>query len=147
MTDNQPPKKSYHKTTKSPAIKRFVTEYARTNNATQAVKNAYPSITTDASASTKGNRLIRNSEVVKDIDQQRKQMERVASKAIDKIEELATHEDPNIAGTNSRYAYDQVHGKATQKIESRAVTAHFTMDLSGGKAGPVPKEILDQLKD
>lgn len=74
-------------------------------------------------------------------------MEAVAGKAVQRIENIINNGKEHNALTASMYAYDHVHGKATQSIHQSGAHVFVTYDLSGGKAGEVPQEILDQLAD
>lgn len=76
---------------------------------------------------------------------------RLARLSEDRIEEVLT--DGDIDSKNSRVAdvamfmYEQSNGKAVQKTEVIGRHLMVQYDLSGGKAGEVPQEVLDQLKD
>lgn len=52
----------------------------------------------------------------------------------------------SLAVNTATYIHDKIHGKATQNIKSTSVTASIMVDLTGGKAGEVPPEILAQLE-
>lgn len=47
----------------------------------------------------------------------------------------------------AKFTYEQIHGKARQRVEVEGRFVTVTYDLSGGKGGEVPQEIIDQLKD
>lgn len=42
---------------------------------------------------------------------------------------------------------DRLHGKAKQQIDIQSTMLNITLDLTGGNAGPVPKEILEELEE
>lgn len=140
--------KQYSKTTdKSAAKQRFAHFYALTDNASEAVRQAYPHLrnSSQKTIQNKGSRLLSNAIVIQDIQKQKERMETVSSKAVQRIENIIDSGKEHNALTASMYAYDQVHGRATQRIHQSGTHVFVTYDLSGGKAGPVPQEILDQL--
>lgn len=134
----------YRKRNLTPAKKKFAQVYAQSDNGTQAVKEAYKeSNLTNGSARVKAHRLLTDDNVLMEIEVQKAKMEENASKAVLKIGQLIESEDESIAGANSRWAYEQVHGKATQQIKSTSVSTMIVMDLTGGALGQPPQEILD----
>lgn len=150
MADNAPkqPKKRYFKTTKSPAIKVFEMEYARTNNATKAVQKAFPGQLTYGSAAIKGNRLLKNDNVARGIEEQRKAIERHADKAVESLAELSTSaKSEMVRHSSSSYLVDQAHGKATQRIEQRTQSVTLVVDMTGGKYGDPPKKDDNKAKE
>jgi phage terminase small subunit len=140
----------YRKTTLTPAKKRFAQVYAQTDNASEAVRQAFPNLAKNSSQKTiqnKGSRLLSNAIVLQDIERQKEYMEAIASKAVKRLENIIDNGKERNALTASMYAYDQVHGKATQRVHQTGAHVFVTYDLSGGKAEPVPQEILDKLAD
>ncbi len=140
----------YRKTRLTPAKKRFAQVYAQTDNASEAVRQAYPDLANNSSQKTiqnKGSRLLSNAIVLRDIERQKEQMEVIAGKAVQRLENIIDKGKEHNALAASMYAYDQVHGKATQRIQQSGSYVYVTYDLSGGNAEPVPQEILDQLAD
>ncbi len=140
--------KKYSKSTeKSAAKQRFAHFYSLTDNASEAVRLAYPHLK-DSSQKTiqnKGSRLLSNAIVLHDIQKQKERMEVVASKAVERIEDIIDNGKDHNALTASMFAYDQVHGRSTQRVHQTSSHVFVSYDLSGGKAPPVPQEILDQL--
>lgn len=71
--------------------------------------------------------------------------------AEDRIEDILLNDNSQAKGNKvadvAMFMYEQANGKATQKIEQTGVHVLVTYDLSGGKGGEVPQEILDQLAD
>lgn len=65
--------------------KRFADEYLIDCNATRAYKAAYPSVTSDVTASTNGGRLLRNAQVKAYLDEK---MQELQSSKIAKAEEV-----------------------------------------------------------
>ncbi|MBL8030899.1 MAG: hypothetical protein JNK33_01050 [Candidatus Doudnabacteria bacterium] len=140
----------YSKSKLTPAKKKFAQVFARTDNAAEAVRQAYPHLAKNSTQNyikEKGKRLVTNGYVLLEIEKQKELMEVVAGKAIQRIEEIIDNGKEHNALTASMYAYDQVHGKATQRIQQSGSYVYVTYDLSGGNAEPVPQEILDQLAD
>lgn len=143
-------KNQYAKSKLTPAKKRFAQVYAETDNASEAVRQAYPHLVKNSTKNyikEKGKRLVTNGYVLLEIEKQKEVMEVIAGKAVQRLEEIIDNGKEHNALTASMYAYDQVHGKATQRIHQSGTHVYVTYDLSGGKAGPVPQEILDQLAD
>ena len=138
----------YSKTTdKSAAKQRFATFYSLTDNASEAVRLAYPHLknSSQKTIQNKGSRLLSNAIVLHDIQRQKERMEVVAGKAVERIEDIIDTGKDHNALTASMFAYDQVHGRATQRIHQTSAHVFVTYDLSGGQAPPVPQEVLDQL--
>lgn len=124
-TTSKDGKKRYYKTaTLTPAKKTFSKVYAETDNATKAVKIAYPDISSDAVARVKGHRLLTNDNVVSEIEYQKNKLEKLASKAVNRVEELIQSDNEMIATTNIWKTIEQVQGKAVQK--STSVNYNFT---------------------
>jgi phage terminase small subunit len=137
--------KTIKTTTLTPANKKFAHHYAISNNATQAVLKAFPHITSPASAGVKGTRLLKNDRIIMEIEAQKAELEAISSRAVVRIGELVDSEKEAIALEASKFTIDHVHGKATQKMELKSQHVVLTIDLSGGEAGEVPQEVLDEL--
>lgn len=140
----------YSKSQLTPAKKKFAQVYAQTDNASEAVRQAYPNLAKNSSQKTiqnKGSRLLSNAIVLRDIERQKEQMEAIAGKAVQRLENIIDNGKEHNALTASMYAYDQVHGRATQRVHQTGSHVFVTYDLSGGKAEPIPQEVLDQLAD
>jgi len=143
-------KNQYTKSKLTPAKKKFAQVYARTDNASKAVRQAYPDLAKNSSQKTiqnKGSRLLSNAIVLADIERQKERMEVIAGKAVQRLEDIIDSGKEHNALTASMYAYDQVHGKATQRVHQTGAHVFVTYDLSGGNAEPIPQEVLDQLAD
>ena len=126
--DKTTSKRRYYKTkVLTPANKVFVDEYAKTNNGTQSALKAFPNIQPD-SARVKAVRLLANDNVVNHIEYQRSKLERIASHAVDRIEDHVESDDDNISLNASKFVIEQVHGKAMQK--SSNVNFNFTGHVS-----------------
>ena len=122
--------KPYKTSTITPAKKVFSEVYARTDNGAKAVREAYPELANSSvqSVSTKAGRLLKNAEVVNHIEYQRSKLERIASHAVDRIEDHVESDDDNISLNASKFVIEQVHGKAMQK--SSNVNFNFTGHVS-----------------
>ncbi len=143
-------KNQYTKSKLTPAKKKFAQVYAQTDNASEAVRQAFPDLTRNSSQKTiqnKGSRLLSNAIVLADIERQKERMEVIAGKAVQRLEDIIDSGKEHNALTASMYAYDQVHGKATQRVHQTGAHVFVTYDLSGGNAEPIPQEVLDQLAD
>ena len=121
-------KKQYFKTkVLTPANKKFVEEYAKTNNGTQSVLKAFPNVTPE-SARVKAVRLLANDSVINQVEYQRSKLERIGNRAVDKIEEHVESDDSNVSFNASKFVIEQVHGKAVQK--SSSVNFNFTSHVT-----------------
>lgn len=107
--------KKARKTTRvTPDKVRFAKEYAKDTNGTKAALKVYPHLTPE-SAANKAYRLLKNNDVLDTIEKQRQRMELLASKSVQKFEEHMDSDDGNLSFSASKFVYEQVHGKATQK--------------------------------
>lgn len=132
----------------TPAQKKFAQVYASTDNATEAVRQAYPDLagkTTDTTLNNKGYRMLRNAQVVNAIEDQKAKLEAIATKAVSRIGSLVTSEDEDVAFKASKFAIEQVHGKATQKIESKSAHVQVVYNLGGSNAPAIPDEIKQKM--
>ena len=75
----------------------------------------------------------------------------LARLAEDRIEQILVEDSSTTKGNKvadvAMFMYEQANGKATQRIQTENKHIVVTYDLSGGKGGEVPQEILDQLAD
>jgi phage terminase small subunit len=140
----------YSKTaTLTPAQKKFAQVYAVTDNATEAVRQAYPKLagkSTQPSLSVKGHRMLRKVNVMNEIVSQKQQLEAIATKAVDRIDKLVSSDDEDIAFKSSKFAIEQVHGKATQKIESKSAHVSVIYNLGGSSAPEIPADIRKKIE-
>lgn len=122
--------KPYKTSTITLAKKKFSEVYAKTDNGAQAVREAYPELANSSvqSVSTKAGRLLKNAEVINHIEYQKNKLERIASQAVDRIEEHVESDDNNVSLNASKFVIEQVHGKAVQK--SSSVNFNFTAHAS-----------------
>lgn len=117
---------TYRKSGLTPAKKKFSEVYAKTDNAVQAVKEAYPDskLTYDSKAN-KGYRLLKNAQISAEVENQKRRMELIASRAVNKISDLIESDNEQIATQNSWKAYEQVHGKPLSKNVSLTATTNL----------------------
>lgn len=119
------------KSTLTPAKKNFAIEYAKTDNGTQSVLKAFDNISSPEVASVKASRLLGNDIVSQEIKYQKNRLEKLASKAVRRVESLIDSENESIATTNAWKTIEQVQGRATQKIEQQNTSLNINIDLSG----------------
>lgn len=121
-------KPSKYRKSSSEAKRKFAEAYSRTDNGVKSVDIAYPDNNyTYGSKATIANRLLKNVEVVNHIEYQKNKLERIASQAVDKIEEHVESDDSNVSLNASKFVIEQVHGKAVQK--SSSVNFNFTQHV------------------
>lgn len=76
---------------------------------------------------------------------------RMARLAEERIEDILINDSSTTKGNKvadvAMFMYEQANGKATQRIQTENKHVVVTYDLSGGKGGEVPQEILDQLQE
>jgi phage terminase small subunit len=122
MTDKttRATKRTYKKTELTPAKKKFAEVYAKTDNASEAVRQAFESapLMSQGSISVKATRLLRNDSVSQEIANQKIKMEKLATKAVEVIGNTLLTDDERLAYDAGRWVYEQTHGKATQRTES-----------------------------
>lgn len=123
-------KRKPHKTNdKTVALNKFSEVYAKTSNGVKAVTEAYPDRQlTYGSKAVLATRLLKNDNVVNQIEYQRNKLERIGNRAVDKIEEHVESDDSNVSLNASKFVIEQVHGKAVQK--SSSVNFNFTSHVS-----------------
>lgn len=107
----------------TPAKKKFAEVYARTDNATKAVKVAFKDNNySSAVAGVKGARLLKNDNISQEIDRQKQRMEKLSGESVDRFGELIRSENENIAFSTGKFIYEQVHGKALSRNVSLGIT-------------------------
>lgn len=137
MSDTTPKKPAlqvkYSKSQLTPAKKKFAQVFVDTDNATEAVRRAYPELaahTSDRYLALKGNRLIRNDSVKAEISNRKQVMEQNANKAALRIADLIESDKEDIALRASIFSYEQEEGKSLQKIEQTTTGVTLTIDLT-----------------
>lgn len=149
------PKKTYRKTDPdNPARKHFAQLYAtgdpdkgiKPNNGTRSYMEAFPGTKPDT-ARAKAPLLLANDSIQLDIEQQRKKLEALSGKGIQRMAEYLDDDatDKRLAFDIGKFAAEQTHGKATQKVETVGVFVNVTMPLTPGSKPP--QEVIDALKD
>lgn len=132
MSKEKTGSKKYYKTsTLTPLKKKFAEEFAKTDNGTQSMLKVKPELTV-GSAGTIANRMLKNVDVSREIEYQKSKLEKLASRAVDRVESLIASENETIATTNIWKTIEQVQGKATQKIETQNTSVNISIDLSSG---------------
>jgi len=130
----------YTKTkTLTPAKQKFAQEFAKTDNATLAVKRAYPELAkaveaegrVDTVLRVKANRLLTNENVQQAIVSQKNKLATIANRAVQRVEQLVESDNEKIATANVWQVIDHVHGKAVQQIETSSTAITLNIDLSG----------------
>ena len=92
--------------------------------------------------------LAEKPEILSEVATTKQRQARLARLAEDRLEEILTEvKAGKVVGDVAMFLYDHANGKAVQKAEVKGLHVNVTYDLSGGDAGEVPKEILDQLVD
>lgn len=102
----------------TPAKRKFAIEYAKTDNGAEAVRRAFPELAKTSSVqylSTKASDLLKNPEIASQVEYQKQKLELLATKAVDRVEQLIQSDNEMVATTNSWKAIEQVQGKATQR--------------------------------
>jgi len=117
---------------------------------TQAYKKAFPDSELLKVETIRNNasKLMMNNGIALEVSSTKQRQSLLVRLAEDQLEGTLT-EGKNNKTTNdvAMFMYEQGNGKATQKTVIEGKHVLVTYDLSGGKAGAVPQEILDQLAD
>lgn len=132
----------------TPAQKKFASVYAKTDNAAAAVRAAYPDFAGKVNEPylyVKAHRMLRKDNIIMEIQDQKTKLQAIASKAVNRMEKLVQSDDEDIAFKSSKFAIEQVHGKATQKIEQRSAHVSVVYNLGGATAPEIPAEILEKM--
>lgn len=95
--------------------------------------------------------LLAKTNILTEVATSRERQARMARLAEERIEDILINDLSDVKGSKvadvAMFMYEQANGKATQKVEHQGVFVNVQYDLSGGSAGAVPQEILDQLED
>lgn len=116
----------------------FVRILGMTDNASEAVRQAYPIETakmTKASIHVKASKLLSSDKIKSELALQQQKMDLLAGKAVDKIRQALDSEDEDLSFKASKYVYDQAHGQATKKVEKTVRTVEVKLDLTGVRIG------------
>lgn len=145
----KPRQSSYDKALKE-SEKTFALVYAKTGDRVEAIRQAFPLLMLRSSNNymrVKAHRLLMNDNVALEVEQQAERLRQIGGKSVQVLEDLMDFGQEHNALEASKFVYEQIHGKATQRTEVVGKFVTVVYDLSGGKAGAVPQEVLDQLKD
>lgn len=108
-------------------------------------KLAYSTVRVNAS------KLLTKTNISTEVATRQERSSRMARLAEERIEEILVEgsidSKNNKVADVSMFMYEQANGKATQKVEHKGVFVNVQYDLSGGKGGAVPQDVLDALKD
>lgn len=118
---------------------------------TESYRRAFPTSVKLANYTVrhKASILATRSNIITEVATTRQRSAHLARLAEDRIEEVLTEGDAHIKGSRvpdvAMFMYDHANGKATIKAEVKSAHVQVIYDLSGGEAGEVPQNILDQL--
>lgn len=140
------------KTDLTPAQKLFAIEYAKTDNATEAVRRAFPEIAekikpTSSYLRVKGSDLLAKPNVKAEIMNRKAIMEASADLAAQRLQDIITDGREHNALEASKFVIEQIDGKAKQITEVKSQHVQVVYDLSGGQSGEIPEHIKQQLLD
>lgn len=80
-----------------------------------------------------------------EIEAQKQEMARLSAHATARIGQLIQSDDEQVALNASKFTYEQVHGKATVKVEQRSAHVSVVYNLGGDQAPPIPADILEKI--
>lgn len=110
------PIKRNRKSELTPAKKAFAIEYAKTDNGTQSVIKAFSGNKYSPEVATvKANRLLRNDNVLNEIEYQKNKLEKLATKAVNRLDSLINSDNEKVATKNIWNTIHQVQGKPLTK--------------------------------
>ena len=129
----------------------FVKHVAQGYSYTQAYRKAFPAKASLAYSTIRKNafKLATKSNIATEVSTTKERTAHMARLAEDRIEEILTEDDSQRKGNKvadvAMFMYDHANGKAMQRTQVEGKYVTVTYDLSGGKGGEVPQEIIDQL--
>lgn len=130
--------------------KAFALAIAQGKSRAEAMAISFPSIMSKSSNAyirLKAYRLMTEDNVLTEVALQQERLANLGGKSISVLEDILDVGQEHNALEASKFVYEQIHGKATQRTEVVGKFVTVVYDLSGGKAGTVPQEVLDQLND
>lgn len=136
MSKKPIPKRRYRKYGEdglTPAKKKFAQVYAMTDNASEAVRQAFPEYAKNTSQSAigfKGHDLLKNPNIINHIEYQRDKLEKLATDAVNRVGELIQSDNEQVATANAWKTIEQVQGKAVQRLETKSQHVTLQIDLS-----------------
>lgn len=87
-----------------------------------------------------------NDNIKTEISDRKAIMDANATLGVQKIQTIIKEGKEHNALQASIFSVEQVEGKAKQSTEVISKHTFVTYDLSGGQAGEIPQEVLDQLE-
>lgn len=132
------------------AKQNFAKAIAEGKNRREAMSVSFPDLMSKSSNAyirLKAYRLMTEDNVLTEVTLQQEKLANLGGKSISVLEDIMDVGLEHNALDASKFVYEQIHGKATQRTEVIGKFVTVTYDLSGGKAGEVPQDILDQLAD
>lgn len=151
QTDNNTPTIANDQTDLSAEEIKFSHLVAKGYSYTQAYRKAFETASDLSNYTVRryASDLATKAHIVTEVETARKTTARLARLAEDRIEEVLTEGDIHARGSRvpdvAMFMYDHANGKATIKAEVKSAHVQVIYDLSGGQAGEVPQDILDQL--
>lgn len=130
--------------------KAFALAIAQGKNRREAMRVAFPDLmsrSSNAYIRLRAYRLLTEDNVLTEVALQQERLQELGGKSISVLEDIMDVGQEHNALEAAKFTYEQIHGKATQRTEVVGKFVTVVYDLSGGKAGTVPQEILDQLND
>lgn len=131
----------------------FTRLVAKGISATTAYRQSFPKAKDQAygTVRNKAFALMANNYIVTEVATVKERTAHLVRIAEDRIEDILLNDNSQAKGNKvadvAMFMYEQANGKATQRIQTENKHIVVTYDLSGGKGGEVPQEILDQLAD
>ena len=133
-----------------PAHKKFVAVLIMTNNATEAVRQAFPDLAAHSSYGylrVKAHRMITNDNIQRLIALELVTIEGTTGRAVERLGELIQSKDGRVAFQAAKFCIEQTLGKPGRRKEpTEPNRVHVTMDLSSGRAGDPPSEVIEQIE-
>jgi len=134
----------YSKSKLTPAKQKFAEEFAKTDNATLAVKRAYPEQAerikaegkSDIVLRVKANRLLTNDNVQQAITTSKNRIVQLSSRAVERLGEIIESEQESNSLKASIFVTEQAIGKARQEVDVTTSSVTLNIDLTG-KGTPV----------
>lgn len=148
-TNNKRSDTPYQKALKE-SEKKFALVYAQTGNRAEAIRQSFPLLMGRSSNNymrVKAHRLLMKDNVLTEVQRQAERLQQIGGKSVQVLEDILDFGQEHNALEAAKFTYEQIHGKATQRTEVTGKFVTVVYDLSGGKAGVVPQEVLDQLND
>ena len=136
--------------TLTPATIRFINAFMIYNNASKAVRLAFPESKNwhKDYIKVKGHRMITDDNVKQEIQNRKAVMEQNANLGAARLQKIIKEGKEHNALEASKFSIEQMDGKATQlkEIKGGFVVA-INYDLSGGTGGQIPQSVLDELAE